>query len=108
MFKPGDKIKVTGTSIGKGFAGVMKRHNMAGACATHGAEKVHRSGGSIGNNTFPGKVWKGKRMAGQMGNRQVTYSNVEIIDVRPEDNVILIKGQAPGPKNGLVVVRKSS
>lgn len=107
MFAPGDKVKVTGTSIGKGYQGVMKRWNFAGANKTHGAEKVHRAGGSIGNNTEPSKVWKGKRMAGQMGNKQVTLINVEIMDVRPEDNIILIKGQAPGPKNGLVVVRKS-
>jgi large subunit ribosomal protein L3 len=107
MFKPGDKIKVTGTSIGKGFQGVMKRWNFGGQRDSHGAEKVHRSGGSIGNNTEPSKVWKGKHMAGQMGNRKTTIINVEIMDVRPEENVIVIKGQAPGPKGCLVTICKS-
>ena len=106
IFAPGDKVKVTGRSIGKGTAGVMKRWNFRGACASHGAEKVHRNAGSIGNNTEPSKVWKGKKMAGHMGDRQVTTPNVVIVAVRPEDNVILVKGPVPGPKNGLVMVRK--
>ena len=106
LFAIGDHVKVTGHSIGKGTAGVMKRWNFRGACASHGAEKVHRNGGSIGNNTEPAKVWKGKKMAGHMGSRQVTTLNLEIVAVRPEDNVILVKGAVPGPKNGLVMVRK--
>lgn len=106
IFAAGDKVKVTGTSKGKGFQGVMKRHNFAGSRASHGAEKVHRVPGSIGNATFPGRVWKGKKMPGQMGNARVTVSNVEIVDVRPEDNVLVVKGQIPGPNNGLVMIRK--
>ena len=106
IFAAGDKVKITGKSIGKGTAGVMKRWNFRGACASHGAEKVHRSGGSIGNNTEPAKVWKGKKMAGHMGARRVTTLNLEIVAIRPEDNVILVKGAVPGPKNGLVMVRK--
>ncbi len=106
LFAAGDKVKITGTSLGKGTAGVMKRWNFAGACSSHGAEKVHRNAGSIGNNTEPGKVWKGKKMAGHMGARRVTTLNLEIVAVRPEDNVILVKGAVPGPKNGLVMVRK--
>ncbi len=106
LFTAGDHVKITGTSMGKGTAGVMKRWNFKGACSSHGAEKVHRNAGSIGNNTEPGKVWKGKKMAGHMGNRQVTALNLEIVAVRPEDNVILVKGAVPGPKNGLVMVRK--
>lgn len=106
VFAAGEKVKITGTSIGKGTAGVMKRWNFAGACASHGAEKVHRSGGSIGNNTEPSKVWKGKKMAGHMGARNVTTLNIEVVAVRPEDNLILVRGAVPGPKNGLVVVRK--
>ncbi len=106
LFAPGDTVKVTGKSIGKGTAGVMKRWNFAGACASHGAEKVHRSGGSIGNNTEPGKIWKNKKMAGRMGAKRVTTTNLKVIAVRPEENVILIKGAIPGPKNGLVMVRK--
>jgi len=107
IFSAGDKVKVTGTSKGKGFQGVMKRHNFAGSRASHGAEKVHRVPGSIGNATFPGRVWKGKKMPGQMGNARVTVSNVEIVDVRPEDNVLVVKGQIPGPNNGLVMIRKN-
>ncbi|MDR2604381.1 MAG: 50S ribosomal protein L3 [Desulfovibrio sp.] len=106
MFSAGDTVKVTGRSIGKGTAGVMKRWNFRGACASHGAEKVHRNAGGIGNNTEPSKVWKGKKMAGRMGNRQVTVKNVKIVAVRPEDNVILVGGPVPGPKNGLVMIRR--
>ena len=106
IFAAGEKVRITGQSIGKGTAGVMKRWNFAGACASHGAEKVHRNAGSIGNNTEPAKVWKGKKMAGHMGDRRVTAKNVEVVAIRPEDNVILVKGAVPGPKNGLVMVRK--
>lgn len=107
IFAAGEKVKVTGTSKGKGFQGVMKRHNFGGSRASHGAEKVHRVPGSVGNATFPGRVWKGKKMPGQMGNARVTVSNVEIVDVRPEDNVLVVKGQIPGPNNGLVMIRKN-
>ena len=100
------KVKVTGTSIGKGFQGVMRRWNFRGLKATHGTEKAHRSGGSIGHNTEPGKVMKGKKMAGQMGARTVTCAGLEVVDVRPEYNLILVKGQIPGPKNAVVMVRK--
>lgn len=106
IFAPGETVKVTGTSIGKGFAGVMKRWNFAGLKKTHGTEKAHRSGGSIGNNTEPGKVMKGKRMAGHMGARTVTVMGIEVVDVRPEMNLILVKGQVPGPRNCVVMVRK--
>ncbi len=106
LFAAGERVRITGTSIGKGTAGVMKRWNFAGACSSHGAEKVHRSGGSIGNNTEPGKVWKGKKMAGRMGNERVTALNLEVVAVLAEENVILVKGAVPGPKNGLVMVRK--
>ncbi len=106
IFAPGEKVKVTGTSIGKGFQGVMKRWNFGGLKATHGTEKAHRSGGSVGNNTEPGKVMKGKKMAGHMGAKTVTCIGLEIVDVRPEDNLLLVKGQVPGPKNAVVMVRK--
>ncbi|MDL2207363.1 50S ribosomal protein L3 [Desulfovibrio sp. OttesenSCG-928-F20] len=106
LFAAGDVVKITGKSIGKGTAGVMKRWNFHGASATHGAEKVHRNAGAIGNNTEPAKVWKGKKMAGRLGGKQVTVKSVTILAVRPEDNVILVKGPVPGPKNGLVMVRK--
>jgi len=106
IFAAGETVKVTGTSIGKGFAGVMKRWNFAGLKKTHGTEKAHRSGGSVGNNTEPGKVMKGKKMAGHMGARTVTMMGIQVVDVRPELNLILVKGQVPGPRNGVVVVRK--
>ena len=106
MFAAGDKVKVTGTSIGKGYQGVMRRWNFRGINDGHGNEKVHRSGGSIGNNTFPGHVFKGKKMAGQWGDERVTELGLTIVEVRAEDNVILIKGSVPGPRNGLVMVRK--
>ena len=106
VFAAGDTVKVTGTSIGKGYQGVMRRWNFHGMDDGHGDEKVHRSGGSIGNNTFPGHVFKGKKMAGQWGAERVTTQGLKIVEVRPEDNVILIKGAVPGPKNGLVLVRK--
>jgi large subunit ribosomal protein L3 len=106
IFAAGETVKITGTSIGKGFAGVMKRWNFAGLKKTHGTEKAHRSGGSVGNNTEPGKVMKGKKMAGHMGARTVTTVGIQVVDVRPEMNLILVKGQVPGPRNGVVVVRK--
>lgn len=107
LFAPGEKVKITGRSKGKGFQGVMKRHNFGGLKATHGAEKVHRSPGSVGNATFPGRVMKGKKMPGHMGDKNVTVLNVEVVDVRPEENVLILKGQIPGPKNGLVMIRKT-
>lgn len=106
VFASGDTVKVTGTSIGKGYQGVMRRWNFHGMDDGHGDEKVHRSGGSIGNNTFPGHVFKGRKMAGHWGAEQVTVQGLEIVDVRTEDNVILIRGSVPRPKNGLVLVRK--
>lgn len=106
IFAPGDKVKVTGTSKGKGFQGPMKRWNFRGLSASHGVEKVHRSPGGIGQCADPSKVFKGKKMAGQMGNKKVTCINVEVVDVRADDNLLIVKGQVPGPKNGLVMVRK--
>lgn len=106
QFGIGDKIKITGLSKGRGFSGVMKRWNFTGAPDTHGTHKVHRHGGSIGQMSDPARVYKGKKMPGRMGNRKVTLKNLEIVDVRPEDNVILIKGQVPGPKNGILYLRK--
>ena len=106
MFEPGEYVKITGKSIGKGYAGAMKRWNFGGESATHGTEKTHRSAGAIGNNTEPGKVWKNKKMAGHMGARTTTVQSLMIVDVRPEENLILVKGPVPGPANGLVMVRK--
>ena len=106
LFSVGEVVKVTGKSIGKGYQGRMRRWNFRGCKDTHGDEKVHRNNGSIGNNTVPGHVIKGRKMAGHWGNETVTQPSALIVAVRPEDNVILVKGAVPGPKNGLVFVRK--
>lgn len=105
MFKPGDRIDITGTSKGKGFQGVMKRWGFAGGRASHGS-MFKRGPGSIGQSAWPSKVFKGKKMAGQMGNERVTTHNLIVVDVRPEQNLILVRGAVPGPKNGLVMIRK--
>lgn len=106
IFSVGEKVVVAGTSKGKGFAGVMKRWGFAGSPASHGHEKVHRHAGSIGQNTEPGRVVKGKKMAGHLGAKRRSCKNIEVVAVRLEDNLLLVKGQIPGPKNGIVVVRK--
>ncbi|MDR2574147.1 MAG: 50S ribosomal protein L3 [Desulfovibrio sp.] len=106
MFAVGDVVKVTAKSIGKGYQGRMRRWNFAGSKDSHGCEKVHRNNGSIGNNTLPGHVFKGRKMAGHWGNETVTESGLLIVGVRADDNVLLVKGSVPGPKNGLVFVRK--
>lgn len=105
VFVPGDIVDVTATSKGKGFQGVIKRWNFSGGRATHGS-MFHRTGGSIGASAWPSRVFKGKKMAGQMGNKQVTTQNLQIVEVRAEQNLILVKGAIPGPKNGLVMIRK--
>ena len=106
IFHPGDLVKVTGQSIGKGTAGAMKRWGFKGGRSSHGAEKAHRKVGSIGAHTEPSRVWRGQKMAGHMGDKRITTINLKVIAIRPEDNVLLIKGAIPGPKNGLVIVRK--
>ena len=106
-FVAGQFVDVCATSIGKGFAGVMKRHNFAGLEATHGVSISHRSHGSTGQRQDPGKVFKGKKMAGHMGNVKVTVQNLEVIRVDVENNVILVRGAVPGPKKSLVVLKES-
>ncbi len=108
VFAVGEKVDITGTSKGRGTAGVMKRWNFAGMPATHGTKKKHRHPGSIGQRKFPGRVYKGKRMAGRYGAEPVTTLALEVVEVRPEDNLLLIKGAVPGPNGGLVVVRQSN
>ncbi|MDO5714068.1 MAG: 50S ribosomal protein L3 [Tissierellia bacterium] len=106
MFAAGDKVDVTGTSKGKGTAGVIKRHGFARGRETHGS-KFHRMPGGMGAASDPGKVWKGHRMAGKMGHERVTVQNLEVIRVDVETNVILVKGAIPGPKKGIVEIRES-
>ena len=106
FLKQGDLINVTGFSKGKGFAGVVKRHHFAGGPKTHGQTDRHRAPGSIGATTFPGRVLKGKHMAGHMGNRRVTARNLEVIQADPESNLLLVKGAVPGANGGLLIIEK--
>ena len=106
FLKHGDLVNVTGLSKGKGFAGVVKRHRFAGGPKTHGQTDRHRAPGSIGATTFPGRVLKGKRMAGHMGNRRVTARNLEVIQADPERNLLLVKGAVPGADGELLVIEK--
>ena len=103
----GSRVDVTATSRGKGFAGVMKRHNFKGMGEGHGVHRSHRMPGSIGACSFPGRVFKGKRMAGHMGHEQVTTLNLEVVASDSERNVLLIKGSVPGPNGGVVSVRNA-
>lgn len=107
IFKAGDRVDISGTSKGKGFAGVIKRHGMAGGPGGHGSH-FHRAPGSIGQSADPSKVYKGKRLPGRMGNVQRTTQNVEIVDVDAEKNLILLRGPVPGANGGLVVVKLST
>jgi large subunit ribosomal protein L3 len=103
----GDLVDVTSVSKGKGFQGVIKRHNFGGGPASHGASLVHRAGGSIGNNSDPAKVRKGKKMPGHMGHRQVTTQNLKVIRVDLEKGLMLIRGSIPGPKSAVVTIKKA-
>jgi len=107
LFKAGDLIDVTGVSKGKGFAGVVKRHHFAGGPKTHGQSDRHRAPGSIGATTTPGRVFKGLRMAGHMGNSRVTMRHLEVFEADPARNLLLVKGAVPGARNGLLLIRKS-
>ncbi|MCP8895506.1 50S ribosomal protein L3 [Shinella daejeonensis] len=104
-FIAGQYVDVTGTTIGKGFAGAMKRHNFGGLHASHGVSISHRSHGSTGSNQDPGRVWKGKRMAGHMGQTRVTTQNLEVVSTDEERGLILVKGAVPGSKGSWIVVR---
>ena len=98
-------VDITGTSKGKGTAGVMKRHNFHGNRATHGVSRNHRLGGSIGNSSTPGEVYKGRKMAGRMGNEKVTVQNLKVVRVDAENNLLLVKGAVPGAKNGYLTIK---
>lgn len=108
LFSAGEEIDVTGTSKGKGFAGVMKRHGFHGVSASHGAHRNHRKPGSIGACATPGRVFKGMRMSGRMGGDTVTTQNVTVHAIDAEKGLILLKGAVPGPKGGLVVLRSAA
>ena len=108
IFKAGDVVDVSGISKGKGFAGVVKRHHFSGGPKTHGQSDRHRAPGSIGATTTPGRVLKGQRMAGHMGNERVTVRRLKVVAADPERNLLLVRGAVPGARNGLVTIRKSS
>jgi len=107
VFKVGEHVDVTGTTKGRGFSGVIKRHGFHGGKKTHGSHS-HRIPGSIGCSAWPAKVIKGKKMPGHYGNERKTVQNLEIVDIRSEENLILLKGALPGPRSGLVTIRKRS
>jgi large subunit ribosomal protein L3 len=107
IFEAGQTVDVTGTSKGRGTAGVIKRWGFSGMPATHGTKKKHRHPGSIGQRKFPGRVYKGKRMAGHYGAETVTTVGLELVEIRGDDNLLLIKGAVPGANGSLVVVRDS-
>ena len=107
MFQAGDKVDITGISKGRGFAGVVKRHGFAGGPKTHGQSDRHRAPGSIGSGTTPGRVLKGLRMAGHMGDERTTVRNLEVVEANPARGILLIKGAVPGAKDGLLRIRRA-
>ena len=107
VFEPGDKVKVSGTGVGKGFQGTIKRHNFSSGPRSHGSHNI-RKPGSIGASATPSRVFKGMRMAGQMGAKRITQVGLRVHAVDPEQNLLLVKGAVPGPKNGLVEVREEA
>jgi large subunit ribosomal protein L3 len=106
MFKKGDWVDVEGISKGKGFQGVIKRHHYRGGPETHG-HMFHRAPGSIGSSAFPSRVWAGKTLPGHMGAERVTVHRLKVVDSRPAEHLLFVRGAIPGAENGLVVVRKS-
>ncbi len=108
LFKPGDIVDVTGVSKGKGFAGVMKRHGFKGAKASRGTHEYFRHGGSVGANSFPAHVFKGHRMPGHLGDQRVTIQNITVMDVKEDQNLILLQGGLPGSRQGLVLIRRAT
>lgn len=106
LFKSGDLVKIVGTSKGKGFAGAMKRWNFHGGPESHGS-RSHRITGSVGQCAWPSRIFKGKKMPGRLGGEQVTVPSIRVVDVRPESNLIFVKGPIPGANGGIIVIRKS-
>ncbi|MFO0732965.1 MAG: 50S ribosomal protein L3 [Nitrospiraceae bacterium] len=106
MFKKGDWVDVVGVSKGKGFQGVVRRHNYSGGPESHGS-MFHRAPGSIGASSFPSRVWKNKTLPGHMGAERVTVQRLKVIDSRPQENLLIVRGAVPGGENGLLLVRKS-
>lgn len=108
IFKPGDIVDVVGISKGCGFAGTIKRHHFSGGPKTHGQSDRHRAPGSIGSTTTPGRVFKGKKMAGHMGDERVTVRGLKVVQTDAERNLLLVKGAVPGARDGILLIKKSS
>lgn len=108
LFRDGDKVNVTGTTKGRGYSGVIKRHRFSGFPGSHGTHEYFRHGGSIGNRSYPGRVFKGKRMAGRYGADRTTTRNLLVVQVRGEQNLLLVRGAVAGPRGGYVVVRPAA
>jgi large subunit ribosomal protein L3 len=108
VFQAGELVDVIGKTKGRGYTGVMKRHGMSGFPGTHGTHEYFRHGGSIGNRSFPGRIFKGKRMAGHYGDERMTALNLRVVEVKPESNLLLIHGAVPGARGGIVLIHKSS
>lgn len=106
VFQAGDKVQVVGISKGKGYAGVVKRWHFAGGPRTHGQSDRERAPGSIGSTTTPGRVYKGKKMSGRMGNKRVTIKNLKVLEVKPEENILVLVGLVPGLRGSLLMIRK--
>jgi len=107
IFKEGEIVDVVGNSKGKGFSGTMKRHNFRGQPASHGG-MAHRRPGGIGQASYPGKVWKGMKMPGQMGNERVTVQGISVVRVDAEKNVLIVKGSVPGPNGGTLIIKRTT
>src|SRR3989442_6226459 len=108
VFQAGELVDVVGQTKGRGYTGVIKRHGMSGFPGSHGTHEYFRHGGSIGNRSYPGRIFKGKRMAGQYGNERVTTQSLEVIAVRPDEHILLVRGCVPGARHGVVVVRPAT
>ncbi len=108
MFQAGEQVDVIGRTKGRGYSGVMKRHGMSGFPGSHGTHEYFRHGGSIGNRSYPGKIFKGKRMAGHYGDERMTALNLQVVEVKPENNLLLVHGAVPGANGGIVLIRKSA
>ncbi|HEY1267883.1 MAG TPA: 50S ribosomal protein L3 [Candidatus Binatia bacterium] len=108
LFKSGDFVDVAGISKGHGFSGVIKRWSFAGFPGSHGTHEYFRHGGSIGNRSYPGRVFKGKRMAGHWGDERISVQNLEIVEVRPEENLLLIRGSVPGAQRSVVIIKRAA
>ena len=108
LFKPGDVVDVVGLSKGKGFAGVVKRHGFHGSPGSHGTHEYFRHGGSVGANSFPARVFKNMKMPGHLGNRRITLQNIRVVDVKEDQNLILLKGGVPGGRHGLILIRAAT